>query len=383
LNTKIDLDWNTPDFICRVLDLAVEIQQVPAPTFLESQRAVHVHRLFLAEGLQDVSLDETGNVYGKLPGMGNCPPLVVTAHMDTVFQAGTSLSVRYENDSIHGPGIGDNSLGVAALLGLYWALHKKQAANQLPGDIWFAANTCEEGLGNLRGMHAVVDRFGKSVLAYLVLEGMALGQVYHRALGVQRYRISVRTGGGHSWVDYGRPSAIHELAGLVARLATMPLPTRPRSSLNVGTIAGGTSINTIAAEAHMELDLRSEGAQALRDMAHRVELLVQAANRQGIEASCEVIGQRPSGKLSSLHPLVQLAKHSLEAQGIHPNLTIGSTDANLPISLGYPSVCLGLTLGSGAHTLDEMIYTQPLKQGMAHLVDFILGVFREFQGFIG
>lgn len=358
----------------RVLDLAVAIQQIPAPTFAEARRASYLQACFEAEGLADVWVDELGNLYGRLPGAGNSPPLVVSAHTDTVFPVGTDLRVQRQADCIHGPGIGDNALGVAGLLGLVWALREKRAA--LPGDLWLAANVAEEGLGDLRGMRWVVERFGKRPLAYLVLEGMALGQVYHRGLGVRRYRITARASGGHSWVDFGRRSAIHELAKLVTRLTDLPLSKRPRCSLNVGVIAGGTSVNTIAAEAWLELDLRAESAQALLGLVEGVESLAREANREDVKVSMEVIGDRPMGKIPAGHPLVQLARRCLEAQGVKPNLTIGSTDANLPLSRGLPAVCLGLSTGGRAHTLQEYIHTAPLQKGLACLVELVEGAFR-------
>ena len=136
-------------------------------------------------------------------GKRDAKPLIVTAHLDTVFPHGYDLRVTREPELIHGPGLGDNSLGVAALFGLLWMLRERRL--QLGGDVWFVANVCEEGLGDLRGMKAVVERFGADVRAYLVLEGLALGHVYHRAVGVKRYRVTARTSGGHSWSDYGKP----------------------------------------------------------------------------------------------------------------------------------------------------------------------------------
>lgn len=369
-----------PNLVNRVLDMAIAIQQIPAPTFAESKRAAFVCECFNEAGLADVAIDATGNVYGRLPGRGRAQPVVVSAHTDTVFPAKTNLTVHREADKIHGPGIGDNSLGVAGLFGLVWALATKRPSrpevkSELPGDLWLVANVCEEGLGDLRGMRAVVDRFEDSPRAYIILEGMALGQIYHRGLGVQRYRITIRTSGGHSWVDYGRPSAIHELGGLVTRLTALPLPTRPRTSLNVGIIQGGTSINTIAAEASLELDLRSEGGRALGDLTGWVESLVRATNRSNIAASCEVIGRRPAGKISTRHPLVQLAWDCLEAQDIRPNLGVGSTDANIPLSRGLPAVCVGLTHGSGAHTVQEFIHTEPVSKGLAQVFELVTKAF--------
>jgi tripeptide aminopeptidase len=223
-------------------------------------------------------------------------------------------------------------------------------------------------------MRAVVDRFGEDVSAYLILEGMALGQVYHCALGVQRFRITVRTEGGHSWVDFGLPSAINELAALVSRLANLALPNNPRTTLNVGVISGGTSVNTIAAEASLELDLRSEGERTLKSLVEHVQRIVASANRTGVSVSAENVGNRPAGEIPADHPLVRLAIHCLEEQGLSPSLSIGSTDANIPLSRGLPAVCVGLTTGHGAHTLKEYINTEPLAAGISQLVSLVEGV---------
>jgi acetylornithine deacetylase/succinyl-diaminopimelate desuccinylase-like protein len=364
----------------QVLTLALAIQQIPASTFFEEQRAIFVHNRFLAEGLSDVRIDAAGNVYARLPGAGEAHPLVVTAHLDTVFPLATSLEARHEPERITAPGIGDNSLGVAGLFGLVWALKASESLRQkdslpLPGDVWLVANVGEEGLGNLRGMKAVVDHFGDQPVAYIILEGMSLGWVYHRGLGVQRYRITVRTPGGHSWIDFGCPSAVHELAVLVTSLNALVLPEQPRTTLNVGVIQGGTSVNTIAAEAHLELDLRSEEVEALAKLVNQVERLVVTANRTDVEVTAHIIGQRPAGEISPNHPLVRLAFSCLEAQGLQPRLNIGSTDANVPLSLGLPAICIGLTTGSGAHTTSEYILTQPVAQGLAQLVDVVTGAF--------
>ncbi len=194
-------------------------------------------------------------------------------------------------------------------------------------------------------MKAVVDRFGADVQAYLVLEGLALGHVYHRAVGVKRYRITARVAGGHSWSDYGRPSAIHELSKLVVQLTSLELPSHPRTTMNVGRISGGTSVNVIASEASMDLDLRSEGQDALAGLIAVVDKLIRNANRPDVRVEAQVIGQRPAGQISPHHPLVRLGEECLREQGISAVLTSGSTDANIPLSKGYPSVVLGISSG--------------------------------------
>jgi acetylornithine deacetylase/succinyl-diaminopimelate desuccinylase-like protein len=298
----------------------------------------------------------------------------VSAHLDTVFPADTDLAVRRESGKIYGPGIGDNSLGVAGLFGLLWSLNERGI--KLPGDLWLVANTGEEGLGDLRGMKAIVERFGDKPKAYLVLEGMALGHVYHKAIGVKRYKISVHVAGGHSWIDYGSPSAIHELSALATKIAAIRPPVSPRTTLNIGRIGGGTSINTIAADAWFELDLRSEGQAPLNDLIHQVEKLIGTAEKPGVKVKANVIGQRPSGEMSAQHPLLQLAQACLREQRIEPVLTAGSTDANIPLSKGYPALVLGLTYGGGAHTVQEYFETAPLGQGLEQLVQFVSRVWK-------
>ena len=361
------------NIIDRIVDLAIQIQQVPAPTFYETERGEFVRKLFVNEGLQDVSIDDAGNVYGRWPSdkeeNEKSKPLIVSAHLDTVFPMDMDLSVRREDDKVYGIGIGDNSLGVAGLFGLMWMLGEQQI--KLGGDVWFVANVGEEGLGDLCGMKAVVERFGGDVLAYLVLEGMALGHVYHKAVGVRRYRVTAQTRGGHSWSDYGQPSAVLELIHLIGQMTSLRLPPRPRTTMNVGKIQGGTSINVIPAEAWLELDLRSEGPDELSDLVKGVERLIEAASRPGVSLEAQVIGDRPAGEMSAKHPFIKLAQSCLYAQRLDAVLTSGSTDANIPLNKGYPALVLGISKGGGAHTKNEFIDTQYIEKGMACLLDFV------------
>lgn len=363
------------NFSEKLLDLAVKIQQVSAPTFEESRRAELVRGLFEAEGLQDVFVDAAGNVRARLPGADSGQMVVVSAHLDTVFPPETDLSVTWAPGRIAGPGIGDNSMGVAALFGLVWLLRERHIT--LPGDLWLVANTAEEGLGDLRGMKAVCDHFRDLPRCYLVLEGMALGHVYHQSIGVRRYRVTVRVGGGHSWSDYGQPSAIHELADLITRITALRLPASPRTTLNVGRIGGGTSINTLAPEAWMELDMRSESPEALARLVERVDGLIADANRPSAHVTVDTIGQRPAGRLPADHPLIRLGQDCLSMQGLGAALTSGSTDANIPLSRGYPAVVLGVTTGNGAHTSSEYIDTEPVEKGMESLLAFVQRVWNE------
>jgi acetylornithine deacetylase/succinyl-diaminopimelate desuccinylase-like protein len=354
----------------KVLELAIQIQQIPAPTFAEGPRAEFLRDLFIREKLEDVSMDSLGNVYARLAGKGKkAKALIVSAHLDTVFPAGSRLQVKEEAGKVFGPGIGDNSIGVAALFGILWGLRERKI--QLKHDIWFVANVGEEGLGDLRGMRGVVERFGSDVIGYLILEGLALGHVYHRAIGVRRYRIAAKTRGGHSWSDYGQPSAVHELAAMVTQLTQIRLPREPRTTMNIGTIQGGTGVNVLAAEAKCELDLRSEDPLALAKLIVQVEDVILHWNHEGVKIQAEIIGERPAGAIAAEHPLVKLAVNCLYSQGVEATLTTGSTDANIPLSKNIPAVVMGVTTGGGAHTLGEYIEVEPIEKGMESLVRFV------------
>lgn len=357
----------------RTLDRAVAIQQIPAPTFAEAQRAAYVARELRALGLSEVEVDELGNVFARRPGGGTGRPVLVTAHTDTVFPADADLTLQRQPERIIGPGIGDNSLGVAGLFALVETLDTANV--KTPGDLWLAANVGEEGLGDLRGMRRVMERFKQEAAATIIIEGMAFGHVYHEAIGVHRLRLSANAEGGHSYTHYGRPSAVHGLVRLAARIADLQLPTQPKTTLNIGQISGGTSVNTIARHASLELDLRSEDPKVLAALVGQVENLTHAANAPGLIITSNITSQRPVGAIPRSHPLVQLAVEALRAVGIEPTFERGSTDANIPLSLGLPAVCLGLCKGGNAHRPDEYIETAMLENGLRQLLLVVLGAY--------
>jgi acetylornithine deacetylase/succinyl-diaminopimelate desuccinylase-like protein len=359
-------------------DLCVQVQQIPAPTGDEALRAAWVERAFAELGLLDVEQDGLFNVYGRVPGrrspLTGHKSLMVSAHTDTVFPADTDLTVHVDPDAgrIYGPGIGDNSAGVASLLALAGDLMRLP---EPPIDIWLVANSGEEGLGDLRGMRAAVDRLQAQLGACIVLEGMGLGRIVHRALGSRRYRISVQAPGGHSWSDFGTASAIHTLARLAADLTALKVPRRPRTTFNIGRIEGGTSVNTIAQHAALELDLRSEDPRMLTQLDEQVLAIVQRYStagwqQQGVVVEVEKIGDRPGGQIEQGHALVRAALAALAGAGLTgpPDLRISSTDANIPLSRNIPAICVGVTDGGNAHRTQEWISPQQMPQGMQHLM---------------
>jgi acetylornithine deacetylase/succinyl-diaminopimelate desuccinylase-like protein len=351
--------------------LAVEIQQIPAPTFAEAARAEFVRQKFNEAGLVEVEQDDLGNVYARRPG-GSGRPILVSAHLDTVFTANTDLTVTRDAQRIAGPGIGDNSLAVAGLLGLAWALDAAQV--HLPGAVWLVANVGEEGLGDLRGMRAVMDRLGEQVAATLVLEGVGLGTLIQHGIGSRRYKIEVQALGGHSWSDFGQTSAIHTLVRLAHPLTYLKVPSTPKTTFNIGVIEGGTSVNTIAETASLLLDLRSESAEDLHRLVQEVEQLVGAFAAGDARLTLEVIGDRPAGRLDPDHPLYQLAERVLHEVGVaEVSARAGSTDANIPLARGYPALCLGLTTGGNMHRLSEYIEVEPFQRGLTQLVRLVVG----------
>jgi tripeptide aminopeptidase len=355
----------------KVIDLACQLQQIPSPTFGEQQRADLLSGSFQSAGLTDIFRDEVGNVQGMFPG-GDQRPLVVSAHLDSVHPAGTPLSIERTTDRVTGPGVADNCLGLASLVALANWLRAENV--QLPGPVWFVGNVCEEGLGNLRGMTSIVDRFQNNAIAYLVLEGLGLGQVFHRGLCISRFRIKFSTPGGHSWVDYGNPSAVHELAEFITTISHLPISARPKTTLNFGVISGGNSINSVASRAEAELDVRSEDANQLELLVEQIQKIAVAFDREQVKIAMVPIGSRPAGSLAPDHPLVLLAQRCLEEFAIQPELSIASTDANQPLSRGYPAICMGLSTGGKAHTQQEYFNIQPLYSGLGCIFELITKV---------
>src|SRR3990170_2626216 len=356
--------------LSRLTKHALEFQAIPAPTFEESERAGLVLDAFRAAGLEQAEFDRLGNVLARVPG-GSRPPVVLSAHLDSVFAREGYRPARRVGDRLVGPGIGDNAIGLSALVEIPHHL----TGDSLPGDLWLVADVCEEGHGNLRGMRQIVERFGSNVSAYIVLEGMALGHVYHGALPVLRYRVEARTQGGHSWIHAGRPSAIGALIEIGAELGSLRLPEKPRTTLNIGTIRGGTSVNSIASEASLDLDLRSESVESLLQLGERVERTVRSHGSREVRIEIERTGERPSGSLATDHPLVRAALTAFQEVGVRCVLETGSTAASIPLSLGLPAVCVGLTQGGNAHTREEYVEIQPLRQGFQALLRLIAGAY--------
>jgi acetylornithine deacetylase/succinyl-diaminopimelate desuccinylase-like protein len=346
-------------------DETARIAEIPAPTFAEGERGAYVARRFHELGLERVEIDGVGNVYGLLPGDGR-PALAFLAHLDTVFPASVSHTVAFRDGRLYGPGVGDNAAGLAGTLG---AVRAMRAGGLRPArPVWFVASVGEEGLGNLRGASAAVDRLGEQVDAMVAVEGSFYGRLSYTGVGSRRLQISCHAHGGHSWHDFGRPGAVHGLVGVAAAITALPVPAQPRTTFNIGRIEGGTGVNVIAEEAHLLLDLRSLDARALDRLTADVREVVAAHTTRGVEFDVRQVGFRPPGTLDAGHCLVQTCSAVLRWLGAAPQCAPASTDANIPLSRGIPAVTLGITHGGGAHTRAEWIETAPMVRGVQQII---------------
>ncbi len=347
------------------IETQIAICEVPAPPFAEGVRAQALRRLFVLAGLQDVRIDETGNVIGNLPGPATGPAVMVSAHLDTVFPRGTDVRVSRNGAMLAGPGIGDDCRGLAVLVSLAHVLVKSHLPTASP--IVFVATVGEEGLGDLRGVrHLFEGATPGTVRSFVSLDGGGLG-IVARGVGSNRYRVTFSGPGGHSYGNFGMANPIHALGRAAAAIAALPVPSNPRTTFNIGRIGGGTSVNAIATDAWMEVDLRSSDAAALADLDRRfracvdravVEENARWAGKSPVGVVIKQTGARPTGATAADVPLVSRAVSITEALGSIVSLTEGSTDANVAMSLGIPAVTLGAGgTATGAHSPSERFDT--------------------------
>jgi len=347
--------------------LTIRIAETPAPTGAEGVRAALVADEMAALKLADVRVDPVGNAFGRRPGRDpHAPVTLIAAHTDTVFPADTDLTVRRMADRLTGPGVGDNSLGVGAMLTVARILDS--AGVVTTGDVVFVADVGEEGLGNLVGMRQAVETYRDRLGAVIAVEGHNLGRVTHRAVGSRRYRLTVRGPGGHSWGNYGRPNAIHILAQLITDLTALPIPASPKTSLSVGTIEGGVSVNTIPPVASALVDLRSISQTSLDRLAAQVEKTARAIRIADVQVTTEVLGDRPAGEIAPDAPVVRICVDALRALGVASTLDASSTDANVPIGLGIPAACIGIAEGGNAHRQEEYVRIPTIPTGIQQLL---------------
>ena len=344
------------------IETQIAVSEIAAPTGEEGERGAWVASRFHAIGLTNVSTDAAGNVLGTRAGTEQGAPVVICAHLDTVFPRSVSLRVQHEGPRLIGPGIGDNGRGLAAMLTLAEVLDGSTLRTRAP--VVFAATVGEEGSGNLRGAKELFANTLSHAAAAIALDGAGDERIVHRALGSRRFRIHFRGAGGHSWTAFGVPNAVHAASITGALLARTALPTLPRTTLSVGRIGGGISVNAIPDDAWLEIDLRSTSETALRTFEGEIRAAATSAlheeNLRGTRGAppltleITVIGDRPSGETDRSLPLVESAIEATRLIGRDADLATASTDANVPISRGIPAIAIGAGgRGGEAHTVAE------------------------------
>jgi tripeptide aminopeptidase len=360
--------------ITEILEQTVRICEIEAPTFEEQARATHVASVMQELPQGTTTIDECGNVVHVFqepePGQGS---LLVTAHLDTVFPAGTDVRVRREGECWYAPGIRDNSASVSMVIELARFLGE---IGYGPGHgLAFVANVAEEGLGNLLGMKYLFDKGLASrwpVSAVLVLDG-DLRNICYQGVTSRRLEVTISGDGGHSWYDYGRPSAVHALGRSIAQIDALRLPVKPRTTLNVGVVEGGVSVNSIAAQARMLIDMRSEAAETLAEVDKAVRgAILRAMAGEQLRAAIEVVGERPGGSLPKDHPLVQALAAASAALDVRVCPMWASTDANVPLSKGIPAVCVGVASGGSLHSLKEYLDVSSVLPGARYALGALL-----------
>lgn len=328
----------------------IELTEIPAPPFEEQARAERFAEMLLDAGLTDVNIDEVGNAVGRRPGRNGDRVVAYAAHLDTVFPAGTDVTVRFDDEKMYAPGIGDNTRGLVTILGVLRAM--QYADIETDADVLFVGNVGEEGLGDLRGVkHLFSDTAGK-IDTFIAVDGGESNRIVYGGVGSHRYRVTFRGPGGHSWGAFGLANPHHALGraiALFAENAPSVTSTGEKTSYNVGRIGGGTSVNSIPFESWMEVDMRSGDQAKLDDIDAvfhaAVEQALQeenAARLDGPDLTVDVerVGTRPAAQGDAAAPLVQRAMAATLSFGIVPELKISSTDSNLPISMGIPAVTM-------------------------------------------
>ncbi len=343
----------------------VAIAEIPAPTFHEERRAAYAAQRLRELGAEQVHGFGHGNVAGRFGPEGD-HAIALLAHLDTVFSDEVNHRVSRRGGKLYGPGVGDNSAGVAGTL---TALAAAQAADvRFERPVWVVGNVGEEGLGDLRGSRDTMDHFAGQLGAVLAVEGTMLGRLGHVAVGSRRIRVHFCGEGGHSWLDFGKASAVHVAVQAAAEIARLKVPAEPRTTFNIGRIVGGDGVNVVASSVELLLDMRSVGVAALADLSDRVEEILRRAASGEITVEVEEVGTRPAGSIPRTHPLMELCAAALARVGVRPEPTAGSTDANVPLSQGVPALALGVTRGAGIHSAGEWIEIAPMRQGVQQLV---------------
>jgi tripeptide aminopeptidase len=375
----------------KIMDWHADLVAIPAPPFGEQARSEWLADRFRKAGLSNVDTDEVGNVTGTLPATNlptdsSGPVVVLSAHLDTVFPAETPINVVRDGERLLAPGASDNGAGVAGMLAIVHAL--LEAKVELPTPIIFLGNVGEEGEGDLRGVRHFYSRrpLAGRIAGHIVLDGAGADSVVTQALGSRRFQVTINGPGGHSFTDAGTANPIIALGSALAQLAETSLPEEPRTTLSVGTIRGGTSVNSIPESANATIDLRSTDSgqlvrlevalhRAVEDAVAHWNARTASTSERPLTFSITKIGDRPAASLPSESPVLEALRAVDRHLRLRTDLRLGSTDANIPLSLGVPSLSMGAGgEGGGAHTQAEWYSAKDRETGLRRVLLFTLAV---------
>ena len=356
-------------------ELLITLAQIPSPSNQEEKRAGFCKEWLEAQGAKGVFIDDALNVVYPIAATKENPLVVFMAHTDVVFPDMDPLPLKIEDGKICCPGVGDDTANLVCLMmiakymtetGMVTELEKAVSAGTQAHGLLLVCNSGEEGLGNLKGSRKICETYGKRIKEFYSFDG-TLSSMAVRAVGSKRFRITIRTIGGHSYGAFGNPNAIAQLSELIHELYQIQVPSKGKTTYNVGTISGGTSVNTIAQSAEMLYEFRSDSREGLSYMEEKFNGIIDNAKKRGIDIQVEIVGLRPcEGDVDrqARDNMIKLASDTIEEYtGKIPDQTPGSTDCNIPLSMGIPSLCLGTYEGSGAHTREEYILIDSLMPG--------------------
>lgn len=361
------------DHTAEALELLIQLAQIPAPSHQEQLRAEFCLNWLKAQGADCAYMDDALNVILPI-GSADEDLVVFMAHSDVVFPDTTPLPLRIEDGKLFCPGVGDDTANVVALLMAAKYIIQHQLTPENTG-VLLVVNSCEEGLGNLKGCRKIMDTFGTRVREFVTFDA-GVFTVINDAVGSRRYNIEIKTEGGHSYSAFGNRNAIACMAELIHDLYSVPVPPIGKTTYNVGTISGGTSVNTIAQQAKMLYEFRSDKREALQIMEDTFRQIIASHRKKGLDITVTPVGDRPCS--GNVDPEAQEALSQRAVQAVAHNFHrearygVGSTDCNIPLSMGIPAICVGCADGAGAHTREEFVYLDSLKPGLGLGFEMIL-----------
>lgn len=355
----------------------VMLGEIPAPTFHEQQRRRFLVNRFNQYQMLNCSTDEVGNGLGIIPGEGGDRNILVVAHLDTVFDESIDHTISIETKRIHGPAVGDNSLGVATLATLPAMLEELNL--KFNANLILMGSARSLGHGNIEGVRFFLDNMDLPINAGVCVEGVKLGRLSHTSIGMARCEITYRLPEEYDWTRFGAVGSIVTINELINRILEIPIPRRPKTTIVLGSISGGRSFNTIATDAVLRFEIRSESNEMVQELRQRIEdIAAEVSSHNGSEVEIQILAQRKPGGISFSHPLASNARAIMKSLGINPRVSPSTSELSAFIDHGIPALTLGLTNGENLNKPDENIEIEPIYNGLAQLLGVLIAIDRGY-----